>query len=111
VAAFEFNLESNLLRLRDELLGHAYRPGGYRHFTTLTPKRRKVSAAPFRDRVVHHALVRVIEPIFERRFPNWLIASLLVAPVPGAFHTGAADDFSFLAHSPRPGGGLHRSAQ
>jgi RNA-directed DNA polymerase len=68
VAAFEFNLESNLLRLERELLGHTYRPGAYRHFTILTPKRRKVSAAPFRDRVVHHALVRVIEPIFERRF-------------------------------------------
>jgi retron-type reverse transcriptase len=68
VAAFEFDLESNLLRLREELLGHTYRPGGYRHFTITVPKRRKVSAAPFRDRVVHHALVRVIEPIFERRF-------------------------------------------
>jgi len=68
VAAFEFDLESNLLRLREELVGHTYRPGGYRHFTILTPKRRKVSAAPFGDRVVHHALVRVIEQIFERRF-------------------------------------------
>jgi retron-type reverse transcriptase len=68
VAAFEFDLESNLLRLREELLDRTYRPGSYRHFTVLTPKRRKISAAPFRDRVVHHALVRVIEPIFERRF-------------------------------------------
>jgi RNA-directed DNA polymerase len=68
VAAFEFDLEGNLLRLREELLGRCYQPGGYRHFTITTPKRRKVSAAPFRDRVVHHALVRVVEPIFERRF-------------------------------------------
>jgi RNA-directed DNA polymerase len=68
VAAFEFDLENNLFHLRRELLTHSYRPGGYRHFTILAPKRRKVSAAPFGDRVVHHALVRVIEPIFERRF-------------------------------------------
>ena len=68
VAAFEFDLESNLLRLQEELLHHTYRPGPYRHFTIFSPKRRKVSAAPFRDRVVHHALVCVIEPIFERRF-------------------------------------------
>ena len=32
------------------------------------PKRRLISAAPFRDRVVHHALCNVIEPLFERRF-------------------------------------------
>ncbi len=68
VAAFDFDLESNLLRLREELLDRTYRPGSYRHFTIFTPKRRKISAAPFRDRVVHHALVRIIEPIFERRF-------------------------------------------
>ena len=40
----------------------------YRHFYIHEPKRRKISAAPFRDRVVHHALCRVIEPIFERYF-------------------------------------------
>jgi retron-type reverse transcriptase len=68
VAAFEFDLESHLLRLREELLDRSYQPSGYRHFTITAPKRRKVSAAPFRDRVVHHALVRVIEPIFESRF-------------------------------------------
>ena len=45
-----------------------YRPGPYRSFHVHEPKRRVVSAAPFRDRVVHHALVSVLEPIFERRF-------------------------------------------
>ncbi len=68
VAAFEFNLEENLLRLREELTAKSYAPGPYRHFTIHYPKHRKISAAPFRDRVVHHALVRQIEPIFERRF-------------------------------------------
>ena len=68
VAAFEFDLESNLCRLEEELLGQTYRPGPYRSFTIRDPKRRLVSAAPFRDRVVHHALCNVIEPIFERRF-------------------------------------------
>lgn len=68
VAAFEFDLESNLFQLREDLLARTYQPGGYRHFTIRTPKRRRISAAPFRDRVVHHALVRVIQPIFEQRF-------------------------------------------
>lgn len=45
-----------------------YQPGAYRHFVIHEPKRRKISAAPFRDRVVHHALCNVIEPLFESRF-------------------------------------------
>jgi hypothetical protein len=68
VAAFEFNLESELIELRRQLLGHTYRPGPYHSFWIHDPKRRLISAAPFRDRVVHHALCQVIEPIFERRF-------------------------------------------
>jgi retron-type reverse transcriptase len=68
VAAFEFDLEGNLVRLREELASSTYRPGPYNSFTIRDPKRRLVSAAPFRDRVVHHALCNVIEPIFERTF-------------------------------------------
>ena len=68
VAAFEFNLEAELLQLRDELRTHTYRPGPYHSFYIHEPKRRLISAAPFRDRVVHHALCQIIEPIFERRF-------------------------------------------
>jgi RNA-directed DNA polymerase len=68
VAAFERELEPNLFRLQEELTAQAYQPGPYTHFSISDPKPRIISAAPFRDRVVHHALVRVIEPIFERRF-------------------------------------------
>lgn len=67
-ASFEFNLEENILQLRDELLARTYTPGAYVSFTIHEPKRRLISAAPFRDRVVHHAVCNVIEPIFERRF-------------------------------------------
>ncbi len=62
------DLESNLLGLQKELLAQRYTPGAYRTFWIQDPKPRLISAAPFRDRVVHHALVRVIEPFFERRF-------------------------------------------
>jgi retron-type reverse transcriptase len=68
VAAFEYGLEENLLQLQAELETGAYSPGPYRHFWIHEPKRRKISAAPFRDRVIHHALCQVIEPIFERGF-------------------------------------------
>lgn len=68
VAAFEFGLERNLFQLQEELQTRSYRPGPYHSFYIHEPKRRLISAAPFRDRVVHHALCRVIEPIFERSF-------------------------------------------
>ncbi|HEY5315564.1 MAG TPA: hypothetical protein VIK18_23740 [Pirellulales bacterium] len=67
-AEFEFAWESELLRLQRELRDGSYLPGPYRNFYIFEPKRRKISAAPFRDRVVHHAVVRVLEPIYERRF-------------------------------------------
>jgi len=68
VAAFEYDAEKGLLELQAALLDGGYRPGPYRHFWIRDPKRRKISAAPFPDRVVHHALCQVIEPIFERTF-------------------------------------------
>lgn len=68
MAAFERDLEVNLLRLQRELAEHSYRPGGYYSFHIRDPKHRLVSAAPFRDRVVHHALCNVTEPLFERTF-------------------------------------------
>jgi len=67
-ATFEFNLESNLVNLQRELIEKRYMPGSYHSFYIHEPKRRLISAAPFRDRVVHHALCNVIEPIFERCF-------------------------------------------
>ncbi len=68
VAAFEYDLERNLLELRDELRGETYQPGAYDSFVVHETKKRKISAAPFRDRVVHHALINVIGPALERKF-------------------------------------------
>jgi len=67
-AQFERNLDLELLALYQDLRDESWQPGGFRSFTIHEPKRRKISAAPYRDRVVHHALVRVIEPIYERKF-------------------------------------------
>jgi RNA-directed DNA polymerase len=68
VAAFHFDLERQLWRLHEELAARTYRPGPYTTFHIREPKERLISAAPYRDRVVHHALTQVIEPIFERSF-------------------------------------------
>ncbi|MGZ8245096.1 reverse transcriptase domain-containing protein [Methylomagnum sp.] len=69
-ASFEYQVADRLVTLREELLGKTYRPGAYCHFIIHEPKRRKISAAPFRDRVVHHALCNIIEPRFEARFTH-----------------------------------------
>ena len=68
VAAFLVHLETEVLRLERELLSGTWRPGRYVEIAVRDPKPRTVSAAPFRDRVVHHALCAVIEPLFERGF-------------------------------------------
>jgi RNA-directed DNA polymerase len=67
-AKFMANLEKEVVRLERELRAQSYRPGRYTAFQVHDSKTRTVSAAPFRDRVVHHALCAVIEPIFEHGF-------------------------------------------
>jgi retron-type reverse transcriptase len=68
VAQFELDLESNLCALQAELSEGRWQPGPYRNFYVQEHKRRLITAAPFRDRVVHHALVSVLEPVFEPAF-------------------------------------------
>lgn len=68
MAEFTLNLETELLGLQQELTDFTYRPGRYRLFTVYERKKRQIAAAPFRDRVVHHALMNIIEPSIEQRF-------------------------------------------
>jgi RNA-directed DNA polymerase len=74
-AAFFANLEGELLALERQLRAGEYRPGRYVAFAVNDPKKRIVSAAPFRDRVVHHALCAVVEPIFEVGFIDHTFAN------------------------------------
>jgi retron-type reverse transcriptase len=66
--AFEMNLERNLIRLHDDLVGGSYRPGRSICFVVTRPKAREVWAADFRDRIVHHLLYNHIGPGIERTF-------------------------------------------
>ncbi len=68
VGLFELDLEANLLALQQELQAGSYWPGAYRLFTLYERKPRQIAAAPFRDRVVHHAVMNLIEPPLDRRF-------------------------------------------
>lgn len=67
-AKYEMLLGDNLLNLQDALTNQIYQPGGYRSFYVHEPKRRLISAAPFPDRVAHHALCNVTNYYFEQRF-------------------------------------------
>ncbi|MBN2330227.1 MAG: hypothetical protein JXC85_00255 [Candidatus Aenigmarchaeota archaeon] len=68
VQEFEFNLENNLLQIMRELQTLTYKPAPLKHFVIRDPKTRRISASNFRDRVVHHALCNIIQPIFEKKF-------------------------------------------
>ncbi len=65
---FNFNLEQELLTIQHQLLEGSYQPGAFRYFSIRDPKPRQIAVAPFRDRVVHHALVNVLTPLFEPTF-------------------------------------------
>ncbi len=67
-AAFEYDLADQLLQLQADLREQTYKPGDYHSFYIHEPKKRLISAAPFRDRVAHHALCNVTTPYFERLF-------------------------------------------
>jgi RNA-directed DNA polymerase len=68
VAEFGLNFEHELFSLQRELQNGSYRPGAYRLFTIYERKPRVIAAAPFRDRVVHHAVMQMIEPPLDRTF-------------------------------------------
>ncbi len=68
VIVFEKNLKNNLKQIRRELLDYTYRPKPLATFILRDPKTRKISKSDFRDRIVHHALIQVIEPIFDKTF-------------------------------------------
>ena len=67
-AEFSFQCEREISTLRTELLNRTYKHGRYTIFKVYDPKERTIAAAPFRDRVVHHAVNDVIEPILDRMF-------------------------------------------
>ena len=68
VIEFEKNLKDNLIELRTELLFHSYSPKPLKTFIIRDPKTRKISKSHFRDRIIHHALYNIIEPIFDKTF-------------------------------------------
>ena len=76
VCAFERGWPDALLAISRRLQEGWWRPGGYRSFFFVERgKRRLISAAPFEDRIVHHAVASAIEPLWEARFLPWSFAN------------------------------------
>ena len=68
VLRYSANLEENLINLQNHLIWKSYTQGTHRHFIVTEPKKRQISALPFRDRVAQHALNNILEPLFDKRF-------------------------------------------
>ena len=66
VTRFRMNLEKELLLMQRELASGTYVFGDYLAFSIVDPKPRLISAAPFRDRVLHHAFCNLVGPVLER---------------------------------------------
>lgn len=68
VNEFGFGLEQNIIAIRRALQSGTYSPAPYMQFTVYDQKTRQISAPAFLDRVVHHSLTAVIDPLFEKKF-------------------------------------------
>lgn len=76
VIEFEKHLEENLLQIQKELKQGSWQPLPYKVFTTYDPKKRLIHAPRFRDRIVQHAIVSILEPIYYPIFIHDSYASL-----------------------------------
>lgn len=68
VQEFGRNLADNIVQLQNDLADGSYRHGGYYAFRLADPKPREIHKASVRDRLVHHAVYRVLYPFFDRTF-------------------------------------------
>ena len=65
VQRFHVALEYQILNIRESLIAETYKWGEYRRFWVMDPKLRLIESAPFRDRIVHQALVEVLDPVID----------------------------------------------
>lgn len=68
VRVFAKYLLQNILSLHDDLINLTYKHAGYQRFNINDPKARVIHKAIVRDRLLHHAIYRVLYPIFDRSF-------------------------------------------
>lgn len=66
VLAYQANLTENLLTLQKEIKSGKVEVGDYRYFQVFEPKRREICASAFREQVLHHALMNICHPHFDK---------------------------------------------
>src|SRR3989338_9702124 len=67
---FQRNLMSNIISLHTDLVNKTYKHSKYEAFNISDPKPRNIHKASVRDRLLHHALYRVLYPFFDRTFTS-----------------------------------------
>ena len=68
VQEFSLYLMDNILLLYEDLINHEYKHGGYQAFNIFDPKPRNIHKASVRDRLLHHAIYRILYPFFDKVF-------------------------------------------
>jgi len=68
VQIFSLDLMNNIFTLHSDLFNHTYNHGGYQHFKINDPKPRDIHKASVRDRLIHHAIYRILYPFFDKIF-------------------------------------------
>ena len=68
VQIFQMNLMDNIFSLHNDLFNHTYKHGGYQAFKINDPKPRDIHKATVRDRLLHHAIYRILYPFFDKTF-------------------------------------------
>ncbi|MDO8686913.1 MAG: reverse transcriptase domain-containing protein [Candidatus Berkelbacteria bacterium] len=68
VQEFQLHLMDNILSLHDDLKNRTYVHGGYHAFNISDPKPRNIHKASVRDRLLHHAVYRILYPYFDKKF-------------------------------------------
>ncbi len=68
MAEFALNFSDNILALQQDLANKTYHHGGYQAFKVTDPKVRDIHKASVRDRLVHHAIYRILYPFFDQKF-------------------------------------------
>lgn len=103
VLGYRQHLEENIINTLNLLISKQWQPSRFREFYIHDPKKRLISAPPFKDRVVHHALAQVVAPLFERKF----IADSFACQVNKGTHAAKQQVEAFTETAHRQWGGYY----
>ena len=103
ILQYKDTLEENLIKLQRELINKIYIPSPYRTFTLYEPKKRIIYVSPVKDRTVHHAIMNIVEPIWDSLF---IFDSYACRKEKGT-HTGVKRTVEFLRRSQQEWGKVY----